>query len=226
MAQSTRLLASLALLGPALLAVSLVQAQEGTPAAPVASRVEPPLQLVLEAGGREHPITLDQPLELEAGGKLSVVLRCRPWRELVLPSLTLRYPREYHFEFKEDGGLATWTLSGADTKLLLFHTSVAGRDSAAVARQYADAMKAGLGPTAREEKAPQLVLGREELPGVRLRATLTGKGTAIVQDCHAWATNSVGCTVLVLQHSAEDDGSEPAESVALRRQLVESLRWR
>ena len=191
------------------------------------SRSEPPLELYLEVEGREVPIALDRKLELAApGGKLSLTLRGRPWRTLTLPTLTLRYPRAYHFEYVREEHHEQWTLNGSDTLAMLFHVPQApGAEDGEVCQVFAQSMREQYGQNGRMEETAGLQLGGIELPGRRIRATLAGTIT-IIQDVYARVHGDGSCTVVVLQHTPTDQGVEPSETRLLRQQLVESLRWR
>jgi hypothetical protein len=210
--------------GVALALVAVVARGEGEGAV---DRGEPRLELYLEVDGREEPIELDRRVELPApGGKLTLVVRARPWRQLTLPALRLRYPRAYHFEHDRDEHLESWTLSGADAKLMLFHLAQSpDADAAQVAKLFAASTREQYGAQATAEAAPPLALGGAKLPGERIRAALAGSIT-IVQDVHARVHADGSCTVFVLQHSPTEAGEEPAESRLLRQQLIESLTWR
>lgn len=191
------------------------------------SREEPRLELFLETGGREVPVELDRGLELEApDGMLRLTVRARPWRRLVLPGLTLRYPRAWHFEYEREELHEQWTVTGSDTVLMLFHLPQApGADDAAIGEVFAASMREQFGERGKLEPLPALKLGGVALPGKRLRAQVTATVT-IVQDVYAHLHEDGSCTVLVLQHTPTDARQEPVETGTFRQQLAESLTWR
>ncbi|MHC4819103.1 MAG: hypothetical protein ACYTF8_13725, partial [Planctomycetota bacterium] len=67
---------------------------------------EPPQLFLLEVGGRNLPVQLGRPFDVEVDGKtVTMKLHVRPYRVFEAAGVRFRYPRHFTFEYEKDAGV-------------------------------------------------------------------------------------------------------------------------
>lgn len=180
---------------------------------------EPALGLYFEVeGGKRVPVEVGKPFNPGELGR-SATLRLEPDRRFAFAGLEFRYPREYGFEAQVQSQLATWTLSGNDTKLIV-HRYKGQKKVESLHKSVVAQLHSAYGGKAKESPA-SLAAGGRTLEGTRLSVDLAG--TTIVQDVFGFKSGN-DVVVLIIQDSPRKPGEPSADRVRTEGLLKETLK--
>jgi hypothetical protein len=188
--------------------------------APDAAAEEPPLQLVLELAGKEIPLQLGQPLQVEIDGKpRSLRLRALDHRVFEYEGLSFHYPSYFNYEFDdEDPGTWIWTLEGPDALLMVqrFGPSPPDRILAILERSISsNYKKCTLSDT-------QVTLNGRTLKGRSLNIQILDH--QMRQDLFCFASGEY-TYALLFQDVLTDSGETTTEMRFVMELLNQSLTW-
>lgn len=185
------------------------------PATRPAEAKEPPLELLLEVGGRSTPIKLDEPAEVQVNGrKVPVRLTAKPYRLFEIEGVRFKYPRHCSFEFNDDDPDATiWTLDGNDNVIMLMRYEQ--MPTQMVLRAVETAMVEQYKKNLKNRSEVSIRLADRDLKGRRLEIEFADQH--LRQDWYAFSASRFSF-VLMIQDFPKPDGNpsdETARAVAL-----------
>lgn len=184
--------------------------------------VEPPLEFVLNVGGKDMPVRLDEPFELEGGdGKQVLTLSVGDTRLFDKSGIKFRYPRHFAFEADlEDPTFQGWTLDGNSTVMMLFLAPDTD-DAATMRDDFVETMVEQFGEEQTSVSKTSISLEDEAVSGSRIEALIAD--VTLRQDIFGLATPE-GALILVIQDTLEDDGSPTKETAGAIELLKETFK--
>ena len=179
---------------------------------------EPSLSYTLTIDGRNHHITLDQPLLLEGNYKNpKLTLAASPLRRFPFGGVEFHYPATFSWEAEIVSAKdKQWVLSGNDFKIMYFVLA----DNVTL-DSYVDAMVRQFGKEKTRISDTERVLGRQKYTGKLLLVKLAGTGINLEVFT---LPSKEGSRLLVLQDSPPDNKSLSEEGDMTLRILTETFR--
>jgi hypothetical protein len=186
---------------------------------------EPPLELILETGGKRLDVELNKPFEIAVDHTtLTARLLAKSYRVFDHAGVRFRYPRAYAFEFERDGKeleFTTWTLSG-NTNRIMLHRFLKYSDHQSFRRKLINSLVQMYQKDNVRLIDTSIALGGQQLKGTRLDIMLVG--VRLWQDVFSFSSNEAAL-VLVIQDSPGDDGHQSQETQEAMQLLAESFRF-
>lgn len=181
--------------------------------------VEPPLELIIEAGDQQVIATAGEPFVVKwRGEQIPMRIVPRDYRVLNTGKVRFRYPAAHSFEFNRDGTSRLWTLDGNSNVIILEQTPRRPAFLMLKAREWEIA--AQFGELVRTRENVSLRLGGRELRGRRVVTQIAGE--VIQQDVYALSTRTA-TFILVIQDSLTDEEEMTAETQSVLSMLQESF---
>lgn len=183
---------------------------------------EPPLEFTLDVEGKTVQVRLDEPFQIDAGGKkVSLQLGVKPYRTFFQSGVRFRYPNYYEFEAEADSPeVIMWTLSGNDNALMLFKYPKG--DSEATLKSSTDAAIEQYGKKNVKQAKCTIKLADQNLSGKRLDITIAD--ATIRQDVYAFTTEG-SSFILIVQDSPEDGKKMTEETRDAIKMLQETFEF-
>ncbi len=189
-------------------------------AADVDESKEPPLEFVVNVGGKSMTITEGKPANLEGmftNPKISVAPQ--PFRVFPYQGITFKYPRSFTFE----ADLATpnyknWTLSGNDLVIMYFVL-----EGQITTDDYASKMMDELGrKNCKITNAnAKITLGKQTLSGTTFHATVASQKMGI--DIYRVPSPGITTKFLVFQESLDEQGNRSDEGKQAIKEIESSF---
>lgn len=179
--------------------------------------VEPVLEFSLQIQDKVVRVTPGEPVKVP-GNFSSPTVKLIPdeFRTFSYGGVSFRYPSNFAFECDlTDENVRTWSLDGASCVIMVQQYSVMIE-----AEQLASSLVDQYGESNAQVSDTTLTLGGKKLPGKRVTAKVAS--TTIVQDVFQ-VPSSKGTTLILLQHTPNDDGSVPAERKHMEKLLSDSF---
>lgn len=210
-------------LGAIACATAAISAADGRNAAAVTPK-EPRLQFQLQVEGKSVPVRLDQPFEVEIGGKKTkMTLTVKPYRVFDAAGVRFRYPRHHTFEVTPDAP-PQWWLNGSDNTIMLMSLDKPNAATKTMA-DFMDGFLNNLPPGAKTTEPSKATIRLQESLIQGNRIVLRVAGTNLRQDAFALAHRG-GTYLLVFQDTLRDDGTLADESVGARKMFETSFEFR
>ncbi|MHC4958268.1 MAG: hypothetical protein ACYTGN_07815 [Planctomycetota bacterium] len=170
---------------------------------------EPPQLLVLSVDGKDVPVQIGKPFELEIGGrKVACALKARDYRVFESGGVRFRYPERLAYTCDKDDGTC-WFEGGAT--VVMFQTQDRGVKPADALAELADALNEQYGAKNVKASKTTIQLGGRAIEGRRVNAKVFGEH--IRQDFYVFPTAKATCILMLQTEPLKDSIPEESKRV-------------